>query len=377
MFFEELTDDEWARLAPLAADEPVHPHRRGRPRAEPRVVANAVLWILTTGERWSKLPARYPSGPTCRRRFDDWLADGTLVNIVNILSEFGRTFAYVPQPEAAAPAAPKAAPVPAPESPRLRGVFWTNPESWHATHACIDSNGFDGAGAEHIAHPGVNGKRPDVSASVASSDGTGPINGNGACAHTVRGDAPFASSRRAPPSGVVLRADGAVPHDAALIDSMAVSKRSEGYGDYMIHACAQPVAKQMQLSFRASAEIVRDGRRIERSGLIGPRFADNESAERYALDWARDWIDRHEAAAQAVRPNTAQAKPAVVPADSLPASERAECEPSPALAATASVPAPARALDPTVISSRAPEWLLHTHPEGRGDAKPPELVYHA
>ncbi|HEU4771290.1 MAG TPA: hypothetical protein VFS68_03945, partial [Candidatus Udaeobacter sp.] len=47
MFFEELTDDEWARLAPLAADEPIHPHRRGRPRAEPRVVANAVLWILT------------------------------------------------------------------------------------------------------------------------------------------------------------------------------------------------------------------------------------------------------------------------------------------------------------------------------------------
>src|SRR5262249_46783251 len=44
MFFEELNDDEWARLAPLATEEPVHPHRRGRPRAEPRAVANAVVW---------------------------------------------------------------------------------------------------------------------------------------------------------------------------------------------------------------------------------------------------------------------------------------------------------------------------------------------
>lgn len=375
MFFEELTDDEWARLAPLAADEPVHPHRRGRPRAEPRVVANAVLWILTTGERWSKLPARYPSGPTCRRRFDDWLADGTLVHIVRILSEFGRTFAYVPQPEAVAPAAPKAAPVPAPESPRLRGVFWTNPESWQATEACLDANGFDGAASENVGNHGVDGNGSDASTSVAAVDGASHM--NGACAHTARGDAPFASSRRAPTPGVMLRANGAPPHDAALIDSMAVTKRSEGYGDYMIHASAQPVAKQMQLSFRASAEIVKDGRRIERSGLIGPRFADNESAERYALDWARDWIERHDAAAQAARPETAQAKPAAVPADSRPAPERADCEPAPALAAAPSLPAPARTLDPSVIASRAPEWLLHAHPEGRGDAKPPELVYHA
>ena len=69
MFFDELSNDEWAQLAALVSDEPaVRLNRRGRPRAEPRIVANAVLWILTTGEPWSKLPGRYPSGPTCRRR---------------------------------------------------------------------------------------------------------------------------------------------------------------------------------------------------------------------------------------------------------------------------------------------------------------------
>jgi len=338
MFFEELTDDEWARLAPLAADEPMHPHRRGRPRAEPRVVANAVLWILTTGERWSKLPARYPSGPTCRRRFDDWLADGTLAEIVKVLSEFGRTFAYVPQPESMPQSAPKAAPpVPAPESPRLRGVFWTNPESWQSTN-----------------EPG---------AAVADR----PVSdANNACMHAVSA----ASSRRAPTPGVQLRLNADHSRDTPLVDSVAMTKRSEPYRDYIVHASAQPVAKQLQLSYRASAEIVREGRRIERSGLIGPRFIDSESAERYALDWARDWIDRHEAAAAQRHPQATDARPRAA----QPKVDVDQAEAAPAMAANAS---PARVLEPSVVLSRTHVWLVPSHADGRGDTKPPEVLYHA
>lgn len=340
MFFEELTDDEWTRLAPLAADEPVHPHRRGRPRAEPRVVTNAVLWILTTGERWSKLPARYPSGPTCRRRFDDWLADGTLAQIVKMLSEFGRTFAYVPQqPEATVEAAPKAAPLPTPESPRLRGVFWTNPESWHTEDGSAD------AGVDAEVAPGA---------------------ANGACTHTIRREVPVASSRRAP------------AHDVPLVESMTVTRRSEDYRGYVIHACVQPVEKLCELSYRASAEIGKDGRRVERSGLIGPRFADHASAERHALDWARDWIERHEAAAQP-RPPIDEDVPAAAQPEPQPAAiEPPSSESAPVLAA-APASQPARALESAVIRSRTPDWRLHshTHADSRGDTKPPELVYHA
>ncbi len=341
MFFEELTDDEWTRLAPLAADEPMHPHRRGRPRAEPRVVANAVLWILTTGERWSKLPARYPSGPTCRRRFDDWLADGTLAEIVKVLSEFGRTFAYVPEPETMPQPAPKAAPVPAPESPRLRGVFWTNPESWQST----DESSEAGADADRQ-----------------------PSGANNACMHTV----PSASSRRAPTPGVQLRVNGDHSHDIPLVDSMAVTKRSEAYRDYIVHASAQPVAKQLQLSYRAFAEIVKEGQRIERSGLIGPRFTDSESAECYALDWARDWIDRHETASAQRRPQATDALPGT--AQGQPAVEVENAEAAPAMAANS---APARVLEPSVVLSRTHAWLVSSHADGRGDTKPPELLYHA
>src|ERR1700739_2975927 len=87
MFFDELNNDEWGRLSPLVADEPVRLNRRGRPRPQTRGVLNAVLWILTTGNPWSKLPGRYPSGPTCRRRFEAWLVDGTMMEMIRVLKE--------------------------------------------------------------------------------------------------------------------------------------------------------------------------------------------------------------------------------------------------------------------------------------------------
>ena len=70
----------------LFCSEPARSERRGRPRVEARAVVNAVLWVLSTGEGWSKLPGRYPSPPTCRSRFDEWQADGTLAEIVKRLS---------------------------------------------------------------------------------------------------------------------------------------------------------------------------------------------------------------------------------------------------------------------------------------------------
>ncbi len=136
MFFDELSNDEWALLAALVSDEPaVRLNRRGRPRAEPRIVANAVLWILTTGEPWSKLPGRYPSGPTCRRRFEEWQLNGTLLEMVRLLSQTGRTFAYIPQPAppvAAKPAGCRSTEAPSMRDESLRGVSWRSPESWQA-----------------------------------------------------------------------------------------------------------------------------------------------------------------------------------------------------------------------------------------------------
>ncbi|AXK61956.1 transposase [Burkholderia sp. IDO3] len=253
MFFDELNDEEWFRLSTLIADEPIRLNRRGRPRAEPRVVANAVLWILTTGEAWSKLPGRYPSGPTCRRRYEEWLANGTLLQMIDVLTQFsGRTFAYVPPPPV--PVAPVCRAEPVPDNDRLRGVFWQNPESWQLPVA--QASAWGGEGATLAAMPSDD--------AAESSDAS----------FSVPGAAP-AGLRHGRPTAASFA---------------AAEPQVDEYRGYTICGLAQPV---QNLMYRAWAEIMQDDRRVERSGLIGPRFTDADEAEQYALDWARQWIDRH------------------------------------------------------------------------------------
>ncbi|MGI4855890.1 MAG: transposase [Janthinobacterium lividum] len=127
MLFDDLKDHEWELVEMLFSDEPKRSERRGRPRVEPRAVVNAVLWVLSTGEGWSKLPGRYPSPPTCRRRFDEWQTDGTLTEMVKLLACSGRSISL--RGRAGSIAVKPPAP---PSRDRLRGAFWTNPESWRA-----------------------------------------------------------------------------------------------------------------------------------------------------------------------------------------------------------------------------------------------------
>jgi len=95
---EELSNEEWSLVGPMLNGKPLAGlQRRGRPRAQTRLVANPVLWMLTTCEAWSKLPARYPSLPTCRCRFDEWRQDGKLKNMTEMLSNRGRHFQYIPE----------------------------------------------------------------------------------------------------------------------------------------------------------------------------------------------------------------------------------------------------------------------------------------
>jgi putative transposase len=88
--FEDLKDSEWALVKDLF-DRGLSPNsRRGRPPADARAVVNAVLWVLASGGSWVKLPGRYPSTPTCRRRFENWQDDGTFAEIVRRLKTSGR-----------------------------------------------------------------------------------------------------------------------------------------------------------------------------------------------------------------------------------------------------------------------------------------------
>ncbi|WP_051391058.1 transposase [Paraburkholderia mimosarum] len=285
MNFEELSDDEWMQVSSLVSDEPpIRLNRRGRPRAEPRVVANAVLWILTTGESWSRLPARYPSGPTCRRRFEEWHASGTLIELVELLSQRGRKFVYVPQP-VQADAAPVAVAVEeAAEDDGLPAVYWKSPEAWQAPTALADAP---------LADPMESMMRQLAGEPAARGVPAEPADPVMPTASATRPQTPFAPSRAGKPTATraMPREEYTTPHRRAHAPGGAV-QIAEWRG-YTMSLTVQPVRNRM---FRGAVEILKDGKRVERSGLIGPPFQDREAARHFAFDWAREWIDRDGAA---------------------------------------------------------------------------------
>jgi transposase len=65
----ELTDTQWARLAPLL---PPQRPTTGRPNKDHRTMLNGILWILRTGAPWRDLPERYGNWKTVYSRFRRW-----------------------------------------------------------------------------------------------------------------------------------------------------------------------------------------------------------------------------------------------------------------------------------------------------------------
>ncbi len=82
----DLTDAQWAILAPLLPRPRLRRDRRGRPWRDPRDVLNGILWVLRTGAPWKDLPARYPSYQTCHRRFQMWVRRGTWTAVLKALA---------------------------------------------------------------------------------------------------------------------------------------------------------------------------------------------------------------------------------------------------------------------------------------------------
>src|SRR5215210_7947705 len=68
----ELTNDQWARLAPLLPKRA----RVGRPPKDHRLILNALYWLLRTGAPWRDLPERYGPWQTVYSRFRRWRLAG-------------------------------------------------------------------------------------------------------------------------------------------------------------------------------------------------------------------------------------------------------------------------------------------------------------
>lgn len=71
----DVTDAEWARLAPLIPSA----RRGGRKRSvNIREVFNGVLYLLSTGCQWRAIPKDFPPRSTLFHYLAGWEADGTL-----------------------------------------------------------------------------------------------------------------------------------------------------------------------------------------------------------------------------------------------------------------------------------------------------------
>ncbi len=67
----ELTDEEWAIIAPLLPNKV-----RGVARVDDRRVINGILWRFRTGAPWRDVPERYGPRTTLYNRFVRWRAAG-------------------------------------------------------------------------------------------------------------------------------------------------------------------------------------------------------------------------------------------------------------------------------------------------------------
>ena len=71
----DLSDAEWGLLAPLLPP----PYSRGRPRKwPPRLIADAIFYVLRSGCAWRMHPREFPPWPTVYSYLRRWRRDGAL-----------------------------------------------------------------------------------------------------------------------------------------------------------------------------------------------------------------------------------------------------------------------------------------------------------
>jgi transposase len=78
----ELTDLEWAIIAPLLPNKP-----RGVARVDDRRTINGILWRFRTGSPWADVPERYGPPTTCYNRFVRWRKAGVWDRILADISK--------------------------------------------------------------------------------------------------------------------------------------------------------------------------------------------------------------------------------------------------------------------------------------------------
>jgi transposase len=80
-YASDLSDEEYALVAPLLPK----PKRRGRKPTDPRVILNAIFYLIRGGIPWRLLPKDFPPFTTVQNRFYAWRDSGLWDQIVSVL----------------------------------------------------------------------------------------------------------------------------------------------------------------------------------------------------------------------------------------------------------------------------------------------------
>jgi transposase len=83
-------DELWLRLESALADPPRRFRYPGRVRYSPRACLEGILYVLYTDTPWLQVPYRelgLPSGETCRRRLEEWIARGVFGEVLRVLQQ--------------------------------------------------------------------------------------------------------------------------------------------------------------------------------------------------------------------------------------------------------------------------------------------------
>jgi transposase len=99
LYASDLTDAEWALLAPLVPRS----HPAGRRQTYPlRRIVDAIFYLLRTGAQWRLLPHEYPPRGAVFYHYAEWRENGTWEHVTQVLREsYRRTIGRAPQPTAA------------------------------------------------------------------------------------------------------------------------------------------------------------------------------------------------------------------------------------------------------------------------------------
>ena len=74
----DLTDSQWARIAPYFAQRPGRGRRR---QSDTRAIVNALRYRLRTGCQWRLLPREYPDWRLVYYYFNQWTRSGVLEQV--------------------------------------------------------------------------------------------------------------------------------------------------------------------------------------------------------------------------------------------------------------------------------------------------------